>query len=128
MRLKIKLTLQKEVVNNAILQQAAMINYTVRNQQCESCQAAYATGTWQALVAVRQRVSHKRTFYFLEQLLLKHNAHTDCIKIVVRNRLHSLFLFKCMSTSMNVCINFDKTISCITGCDVLSNTAKTILH
>ena len=49
MRLKIKLTLQKEVVNGAILQQAAIINYTVRNQQCESCQASYATGTWHAL-------------------------------------------------------------------------------
>eukprot|EP01041_Mallomonas_annulata_P004550 gene4550-9029_t len=82
MRLKIKLTIQKEVMNNAILQQAAMINFTIRNQQCEMCQASYATGAWHAIVAVRQRVSHKRTFFFLEQLLLKHNAHSDCIKII----------------------------------------------
>ena len=87
MRLKIKLTIQKEVMNGAVLQQAAVINYTIRNQQCESCQASYATGTWHAIVAVRQRVSHKRTFYFLEQLLLKHHAHSDCIKIVVSNPL-----------------------------------------
>lgn len=31
---------------------------------------------------VRQRVTHKRTFYYLEQLLLKHNAHSDCLNIV----------------------------------------------
>ena len=31
---------------------------------------------------VRQRVAHKRTFYYLEQLLLKHNAHSDCLNIV----------------------------------------------
>mmetsp|Transcript_36093 Transcript_36093/g.36774 ORF Transcript_36093/g.36774 Transcript_36093/m.36774 type:complete len:557 (+) Transcript_36093:123-1793(+) len=82
MRLKIKLTIQKEVTNGAILQQAAIINYTIRNQQCEDCQSAYATGVWQAIVAVRQRVAHKRTFFYLEQLLLKHHAHSDCIKIV----------------------------------------------
>jgi nonsense-mediated mRNA decay protein 3 len=37
---------------------------------------------WHAVVQVRQRVSHKRTFFFLEQLLLKHGAHSDTINIV----------------------------------------------
>jgi nonsense-mediated mRNA decay protein 3 len=31
---------------------------------------------------VRQRVTHKRTFLFLEQLILKHNAHEKTIGIV----------------------------------------------
>ena len=84
MRLKIKITIQKEVMNGAVLQQAALLEFTVRNQQCMHCQATFATGAWQAIVAVRQHVSHKRTFYFLEQLLLKHNAHSECINIVVR--------------------------------------------
>ena len=35
MRLKLKITVQKEVVNGAILQQAAVIEYIVRNQQCK---------------------------------------------------------------------------------------------
>lgn len=39
-------------------------------------------GQWHAVVQVRQRVSHKRTFFFLEQLLLKHNAHSECINII----------------------------------------------
>lgn len=82
MRLKIKLTVQKEVMNGAILQQAALIDFTVRNQQCKNCEASYAQGVWHAVVQVRQRVSHKRTFFFLEQLLLKHGAHSDTINIV----------------------------------------------
>jgi hypothetical protein len=32
-------------------------------------------------VQVRQHVDHKRTFMFLEQLILKHNAHEQCINI-----------------------------------------------
>jgi len=82
MRLKIKLTIQKEVINGAVLQQAAVIDFTVRNQQCKNCEASYAQGVWHAVVQVRQRVSHKRTFFFLEQMLLKHSAHSDCINIV----------------------------------------------
>lgn len=82
MRLKIKLTVQKEVMNGAILQQACLIEFAVRNQQCRTCEANYAQGSWHAVVQVRQRVTHKRTFLFLEQMILKHHAHTDCIKIV----------------------------------------------
>lgn len=37
--------------------------------------------TWRACVQVRQKVPHKRTFLFLEQLMLKHNAHKDAINI-----------------------------------------------
>ena len=82
MTLKIKLSIQKEVINGAILQQALLIEFTIRNQQCTSCQASFATGAWHAVVQVRQRVPHKRTFFFIEQLLLKHNAHSDSVNIV----------------------------------------------
>lgn len=82
MRLKIKLTIQKEVINGAILQQAVICEFTIRNQQCRSCEQSYAQGSWHACVQVRQRVPHKRTFLWLEQILLKHNAHSECIRIV----------------------------------------------
>jgi nonsense-mediated mRNA decay protein 3 len=84
LRLKIKLTIQKEVTNGAILQQAMIVDFIIRNQQCDRCQASFAEGAWHAVVQVRQRVAHKRTFFFLEQILLKHNAHSDCVNIVVR--------------------------------------------
>lgn len=82
MRLKIKLTVQREIMNGAVVQQASVVEFVIRNQQCKHCEASYATGAWKAIVQVRQRVSHKRTFYYLEQLILKHEAHADCIKIV----------------------------------------------
>lgn len=52
-RLKLKLTVQKEVMNGAVLQEAVVIEYVVRNQQCPDCQASYTTGAWKAIVQVR---------------------------------------------------------------------------
>ena len=82
MRLKIKITVQKEVAGGAILQQAAVVDFAIKNQQCKNCEASYAQGVWHGVAQVRQRVSHKRTFYLLEQILLKHHAHSDCINII----------------------------------------------
>ncbi len=92
MRLKIKLTVQKEILNGAVVQQSPVIDFTIKNQQCNNCQASFAQGSWQAVVQVRQRVSHKRTFFFLEQLLLKHHAHAECVNIVVIIIFHYLLI------------------------------------
>lgn len=51
------------------------------NQQCPDCQKSFTHNTWRAVVQVRQKVPHKRTFLFLEQLILKHGAHRDTINI-----------------------------------------------
>ncbi len=80
-RLKLKLTVQKEVFSHMILQQSFIVTFIVRNQQCDSCQASFANQSWRAVVQVRQRVAHKRTFYFLEQLILKHRAHEKTCNI-----------------------------------------------
>ena len=53
----------------------------VCNQICEDCTDAAAKNTWKACVQVRQKVNHKRTFFFLEQLILKHNAQRDANNI-----------------------------------------------
>lgn len=80
-RLKVKLTIQKEVFNGTILQQSFIVDFIVKNLQCEACQKSFTPYTWTAVVQVRQKVDHKRTFYFLEQLILKHNMHEKCINI-----------------------------------------------
>jgi len=80
-RLKLKLTVQKEVMNGAVLQEAVVVEFVVRNQQCPDCCASYTIGAWEAIVQVRQRVDHKRTFLHLEQLILKHNAHAQALQI-----------------------------------------------
>jgi hypothetical protein len=52
MRLKVKISVQKEVFNGTILQQSAVIEFVVRNQQCEHCQKEFAQGAWHAVVQV----------------------------------------------------------------------------
>mmetsp|Transcript_6339 Transcript_6339/g.11299 ORF Transcript_6339/g.11299 Transcript_6339/m.11299 type:complete len:617 (+) Transcript_6339:93-1943(+) len=82
MRLKIRLTIQREVESGGtILQQSFVVTFVVRNQQCVECQAAFRQGSWKSLVQVRQRVGHKRTFLYLEQLILKNGAHRGCLSI-----------------------------------------------
>ena len=81
MRLKVRLTVQREVHAGTILQQSFTVVFIVRNQQCIECQSVFRQGSWKSLVQVRQRVSHKRTFLFLEQLILKHGAHRGCLNI-----------------------------------------------
>ncbi|ORZ40245.1 RNA binding protein [Catenaria anguillulae PL171] len=80
-RLKIKLTIQKEVFANTILQQVFIVEYVVAGQQCEACARVMAENSWRASVQVRQKVPHKRTFLYLEQLILKHNMQKDTINI-----------------------------------------------
>eukprot|EP01059_Diplonema_ambulator_P019484 TRINITY_DN3283_c0_g1_i1.p1 TRINITY_DN3283_c0_g1~~TRINITY_DN3283_c0_g1_i1.p1 ORF type:complete len:529 (+),score=201.92 TRINITY_DN3283_c0_g1_i1:170-1588(+) len=81
-RLKIKLTVQKEVFSGTVIQQSVVIEYVVNAIQCETC-AKIATGQeqWVCVLQLRQRVEHKRMLLYLEQMVIKHAMHTDCIKI-----------------------------------------------
>lgn len=80
-RIKVKITVQQEAGEGTILQQTFEVEYVVAYQQCSDCQKSYTPNTWRASVQVRQKVPHKRTFLYLEQLILKHGAHKDTINI-----------------------------------------------
>jgi len=80
-RLKVKISIQKEVFNSTILQQSFVIEYVVQNLFCPDCQRTEAKLTWRAAAQVRQKIDHKRTFLWLEQLILKHNAQSKCVGI-----------------------------------------------
>lgn len=80
-KIKVKVTIQKEVLVSTILQQTFEIEYTIAYQQCQDCSRIYTAHTWKALVQIRQKVDHKRTFLYLEQLILKHHAHKDASNI-----------------------------------------------
>lgn len=58
-----------------------MVEFTISNLQCDDCKAEWTPHTWTARVQVRQRVHHKRTFMYLEQMILKHAAHEKAIGI-----------------------------------------------
>ena len=80
-RIRVKLTVQGEAMANTIIQQTFEVEYVVIAMQCPDCARSYTTNTWRATVQIRQKVPHKRTFLYLEQLILKHNAHVDTISI-----------------------------------------------
>ncbi|KAM0458211.1 hypothetical protein ACHAPV_001586 [Trichoderma viride] len=80
-RVKVKLTIQDSVQSGVLLQQSFEIVYVVAHQQCPDCQKSFTPNHWRACVQVRQKVLHKRTFHFLEQLILKHGAHKETLNI-----------------------------------------------
>ncbi|KAI5477654.1 hypothetical protein MNV49_006040 [Pseudohyphozyma bogoriensis] len=80
-RLRVKLTIQKEVFSSTILQQIFEVEFVIQGAQCPDCTRLAAKNTWRALVQVRQKVPHKRTFLYLEQLILKHNADKDTVSV-----------------------------------------------
>lgn len=80
-RIRVKLTIQKEAFTSTILQQTFECEFVVAYQQCPDCAKTYTLHTWKAIVQVRQKVPHKRTFLYLEQLILKHHAHKEASNI-----------------------------------------------
>lgn len=81
-RIKLKLTVQKEIYNNIVIQQSCSIEYVVAWQLCLTCQKV-ATGQpqWDACVQLRQKAAHKKTFLYLEQLILKKRLHENFTRI-----------------------------------------------
>ena len=80
-RIKIKLTIQKEVLGATILQQVFVVEFVVQSQMCGDCHRREAKDYWKALVQIRQKTNHKKTFFYLEQLIIKHQAHNNTLRI-----------------------------------------------
>ncbi|KAG8527440.1 ribosome-binding protein [Bacidia gigantensis] len=80
-RIKVKIVIQQEAFQGTIIQQSFEVEYVVNYKQCPDCAKSFTANTWRAVVQLRQKVPHKRTFLFLEQLILKHSAHKETINI-----------------------------------------------
>lgn len=80
-RIKVKLTVHGEVLGGVTLQQVFIVEYTIANQMCTDCHRTEAKDYWQSLVQIRQRCDNKKTFFYLEQLILKHKAHENTLGI-----------------------------------------------
>jgi nonsense-mediated mRNA decay protein 3 len=80
-RIKVKLTIQGEVMAGTILQQTFVVEYVVNSQMCDDCRRVEAKDTWNASVQLRQKTIQRKTLYFLEQTLLKYDATKDCVGI-----------------------------------------------
>lgn len=80
-RIRVKITVQDTIGEGMLLNQSFEVIYVVGTHQCPECAKSYTHNVWRATVQVRQKVPHKRTFLFLEQLILKHGAHRDTLNI-----------------------------------------------
>ncbi|KAF0989966.1 hypothetical protein HZS_6919 [Henneguya salminicola] len=87
----IQITIQKEVFG-LILEECINIDVKIFKQMCTNCHKVEANDFYRAIVQVRQKVHeilhvnkarHKKTLYFLEQVILKHKASNDCCKIEI---------------------------------------------
>ncbi|MGH0169992.1 UNVERIFIED_CONTAM: hypothetical protein FKN15_063287 [Acipenser sinensis] len=77
---KLKASMTK-VMNGAILQQVFVVEFVIQSQMCDDCHRIEAKDFWKAVVQVRQKTSHKKTFYYLEQMILKHKLHQNTLRI-----------------------------------------------
>lgn len=80
-RIKIKLTVQKEILNNTTLQQSFICEFKINYKMCSDCQKDLTPHTWEGCVQIRQKVEHKKTFLLLEQLIMKNKVADKALKI-----------------------------------------------
>ena len=78
--IKIKITIQKEI-NKSLISTSFIVEFKEDWTQCEDCKKTFTPHIWRAAVQLRQKVNHKRTFLFLEQVILKHKAQAKALSI-----------------------------------------------
>ena len=80
-RIKLKITVNGEIMSDTVLQQIFVVEFTINHQMCDDCHRTEAKDYWNASVQVRQKSTNKKTFYYLEQLILKNRAHQNTVSI-----------------------------------------------
>ncbi|KAH0574348.1 Nonsense-mediated mRNA decay protein 3 [Spironucleus salmonicida] len=81
-RIKVRLTLQREIYN-ILIEQDHVCTFTQHVTMCDECQYTYTDHTWTYQVQLRQKTQHKRTFLYLEHEIVKNKDKlhfTDVIK------------------------------------------------
>ena len=67
------------------MEQTFITEFTEVYVQCDDCKKEFTPHTWGAVVQVRQHVDHKKTFFLVEQLILKHGAYDKVLKVAVED-------------------------------------------
>ena len=68
-------------MNGPTIIQTFPVEFIVNDQVCNSCRSTSAANKAEASVQIRQKVDHRKTFYFLEQLILKNNLQEHILNI-----------------------------------------------
>uniref|UniRef100_A0A1A9VUQ4 60S ribosomal export protein NMD3 n=1 Tax=Glossina austeni TaxID=7395 RepID=A0A1A9VUQ4_GLOAU len=80
-RIKIDLKVYFETGEYAGLKQGVIIEYTVQYHMCPECHRVEAKDYWRCVVQVRQHAENLKTYFYLEQMILKHRAHDHTLGI-----------------------------------------------
>ena len=81
-RIRLRLTVQKDIMSEIKLQQTFEVEFVEIYTQCDDCKKQFTPHTWIACIQLRQKAENRKTFFYLEQLLLKHGLHKKASKIV----------------------------------------------
>ena len=76
--IKIKVTLQKEIEKN-IITQSLVIEFKEKWILCRDCQKIQTPHIWSSCVQIRQRVPHKKTMMYLEQIILHNKMQQNAL-------------------------------------------------
>lgn len=118
-RIKIKLTIQKELFANAIIQQSFIVEFVIASQQCTDCQASFTEHTWMTCVQLRQKNSNKKSLFYLEQILLKHalfatilsvRSITDGLDFYFSHRSHSSHFIEFVRSHLPLYVKHSKKL------------------
>lgn len=80
-RLRVKLVVRRELMDSTALVHTAVVEYVVSNQMCGDCHRTEAKDYWKAVVQLRTRSANKKTFYYLEQVILRQRVHEGATNI-----------------------------------------------
>lgn len=80
-RIKVNLVVEDNTADFSSLRQNVIIDYTIQNHMCQECHRVEAKKYWRCVVQVRQHAENKKTYLYLEQLILKHKAHENTLGI-----------------------------------------------
>lgn len=98
------MTVLKDIAQNTAMKQTFDVEFIENYMQCDDCKKIFTPHTWKTKVQVRQRAPHKKTFLYLEQLMLRTKAHEKCTQVKeVPDGLDFYFSHRNHSTQM---INF----------------------
>jgi nonsense-mediated mRNA decay protein 3 len=76
--IKIKVTLEKEIEKN-IINQNLVIEFKEKWLLCRDCQKGQTPHIWASCVQIRQRVPHKKTMLYLEQIILANKMQKSAL-------------------------------------------------
>ncbi len=76
--IKIKVTLEKEIEKN-IINQSLVIEFKEKWLLCRDCQKVQTPHIWASCVQIRQRVPHKKTMLYLEQIILSNKMQKNAL-------------------------------------------------